>query len=209
LGVPARLSEEREDLFWRGVQDTERFFMGDAPVQLALRKLTRLLDQQSLPYAVLGAMALNEYGYQRATVDVDILLTPESLALFKARNLGLGYVERFPGSRGLRDTEHGVDIDMVVTGGFPGDGKPKPIAFPDPAVVAERGARVALLPLPTLVELKLASGMTAPHRIKDLADVVELIRAVTLPATLAAELHPYVREKYLELWQAAQGADPL
>ncbi len=182
--------------------------MGEAPVHLALRKLTRLLDEQGLPYAVMGAMALNEYGYRRVTVDVDILLTSESLARFKARNLGLGYVEKFPGSRGVRDTEHGVDIDLVITGGFPGDGKPKPVAFPDPSVVAQRGASVALLPLPTLIELKLASGMTAPHRLKDLADVLELIRIVKLPKTLANDLHPYVREKYLELWQAAQGEDP-
>ena len=84
---------------------------------------------------------------------------------------------------------------------FPGDGKPKPVAFPDPATAALRGARVALLPLPTLVELKLASGMTAPHRLKDLADVQELIRIQRLPRTFVLELNAFVRDKYLELWQ--------
>ena len=206
--MPAKLTDDREQRFWRGVQAAERFFMGEAEVQRALLKLTRTLDEQRIPYAILGGMALNEYGYRRVTVDVDVLLSPESLAQFKARNLGLGYVEKFPGSRGLRDTEHGVDIDVVLTGGFPGDGKPKPVAFPDPARVAERGARIALLPLATLVELKLASGMTAPHRIKDLADVVELVRVASLPETLAETLNPYVRDKYLELWRAAQGQDP-
>jgi len=67
-----------------------------------------------------------------------------------------------------------VDVDVVLTGAYPGDGRPKPVAFPDPATAATRGARVALLPLATLIELKLASGMTAPHRLKDLADVLEL-----------------------------------
>jgi hypothetical protein len=62
--------------------------------------------------------------------------------------------------------------------------------------------------LSRLIELKLASGMTAPHRLKDLADVVELVRAVHLPEGLAVELNPYVREKYLELWRAAQFEDP-
>ena len=93
-------------------------------------------------------------------------------------------------------------MDVVLAGGFPGDGKPKPVAFPDPEIAAERGARVALLPLPRFLELKLASGMTAPHRLKDLADVQELIRVATLPQELAETLDPYVREKYLELWQA-------
>ncbi|PYQ17831.1 MAG: hypothetical protein DMF79_16520, partial [Acidobacteria bacterium] len=57
-------------------------------------------------------------------------------------------------------------------------------------------------PLPRLIELKLASGMTAPHRLKDLADVQELIRAASLSRELANTLDPYVRDKYLELWQA-------
>lgn len=46
---------------------------------------------------------------------------------------------------------------------LPGDGTPKPIAFPDPATTAIRGAGFALLPMPRFVELTLASGMTAAH----------------------------------------------
>ncbi len=141
------------------------------------------------------------------TVDVDLLLTPRGLESFKARHLGLDYVQKFPGSKGLRDTENGVTVDVVLTGEYPGDGLPKPVAFPDPAVAAVRGERTALLPLPRLIELKLASGMTAPHRLKDLADVIEVIRILKLPAGLAEELDPYVREKYGELWQAAQAPD--
>ena len=87
----------------------------------------------------------------------------------------------------------------------PGDRKPKPVVFPDPAQAAERGARIALLPLPTLIELKLASGLTAPDRLKDLADVQEVIRIGQLPRALAADLDRFVRDKYLELWDAVQG----
>jgi hypothetical protein len=152
-------------------------------------------------------MALNEFGYRRVTVDVDVLLTPEGLAAFRSGNLGRGYMEKFPGSRGVRDTEHGIDIDVVLAGSYPGDGLPKPVAFPDPATAAERGARIALLPLTMLVELKLASGMTAPHRLKDLADVLELVRALKLSEDFAADLNPYVQEKYVELWRAAQVED--
>ncbi|HEX2481289.1 MAG TPA: hypothetical protein VHQ69_05355 [Methylomirabilota bacterium] len=178
--------------------------MGEADVQRALLKLGRLLDEAEIPYALIGALALNEYGYRRVTVDVDVLLTRQGLDALKERALGRGYVEKFPGSRGLRDMEHGVPIDVVLAGEFPGDGRPKPVAFPDPAVAAVRGARVALLPLPRLVELKLASGLSAPHRLRDLADVLELIRAARLPTGLAAELDPSVRDKYEELWTAAQ-----
>ena len=181
--------------------------MGESDVQRALEKVARLLDEDGIPYAVIGAMALNAYGYRRLTVDVDLLLTSEGLEAFKAKHLGLGYVQKFPGSKGLRDTENGVPIDVVLAGDYPGDGLPKPVAIPDPAQAAVRGERIALLPLPRLIELKLASGMTAPHRLKDLADVIEVIRILKLPAGLAEELDPYVREKYGELWQAAQAAD--
>lgn len=201
------LAPDAEARFWDGVENATRFFMGQADVQRALERLVGILESQKIPYAIVGALALNELGYRRVTVDIDVLLTEEGLATLKAAVLGRGYVEKFPGSRGLRDTEFGVDVDVLLAGGYPGDGKPKPIAFPDPALAAVHGAHVALLPLPRLIELKLASGMTAPHRLKDLADVLELVRAASLPSGLANELDPYVREKYLELWRAAQTRD--
>ena len=201
------LPVEQEDAFWAGVEDARRFFMGEADVQRALERLARVLDAKGIPYAIVGALALNEWGYRRVTVDVDVLLTPEGLRRLKAELLGRGYVEKFPGSRGLRDTETGVGIDVLLSGEYPGDGKPKPVAFPDPALAAVRGRRVALLPLGTLIELKLASGISAPHRLKDLADVLELIKALSLPRHLADTLDGSVRAKYDELWQAAQTTD--
>jgi hypothetical protein len=201
---PSPLTNAAEERFWLGIEAAGRFFMGEADVQKALERLVLTLDAHGISYAIIGAMALNEFGYRRTTVDVDVLLTQEGLTAFKKNCLGKGYVEKFPGSLGIRDTEHGVDIDIVLAGSYPGDGKPKPVAFPDPATAAERGARVALLPLPRLIELKLASGMTAPHRLKDLADVQEVIRILRLPRAIVSELDAFVRDKYVELWQAVQ-----
>lgn len=194
------------DAFWRGVDYVGRFAMGDSPVHRALQKLSETLDDLQIPYAIAGAMALGQYGFVRATTDVDVLLTRDGLAALKARVLGLGYVEKFPGSKGLRDTENGVTVDVLLAGEFPGDGKPKPVAFPDPAVVGVAAGGARFLPLGNLIEMKLASGMTAPHRAKDLGDVVELIRTAKLPRELGDELHPYVRAKYDELWAAAASA---
>ena len=183
--------------------------MGVAEVQQAMRKLVHALDELEIPYAIVGGMALNAYGYQRVTVDVDVLLTSESLQRFKDHWLGRGYVEKFPGSRGLRDTDLGVTIDVLVTGGYPGDGQPKPVRFPDPATVAVRDAGLALLPLAKLVELKLASGISSPQRMKDLTDVFELIRHAKLDRELSDAVDPYVRAKYLELWDLAQTPDAM
>jgi len=65
---------------------------------------------------------------------------------------------------------------------------------------------VRIVTLEKLVELKLASGMTAPDRLKDLADVQELIKVRGLTADFAATLNPYVRDKFLELYRAVENA---
>lgn len=179
--------------------------MGESEVQATERELARRLEEAGIPFVIAGAMALNAHGYRRATTDVDILLTAEGLATFQEAWLGRGYVEKFPGSRGLRDAVHGVAIDVLIAGGFPGDGEPKPVAFPDPAELQPfMAGGLPYAPLTTLVELKLASGMTARHRLKDLADVQELIKASALPRELADALDPWVREAYLDLWEGAQ-----
>jgi hypothetical protein len=182
--------------------------MGQAEAQLALNKLTALLEAEELPYAIIGAFALNEYGHRRVTVDVDLVMTDADLGEFKRKHLGKGYAERVSGTGKLLDTEHGVNIDVLSTGRFPGDDKPKPIAFPDPRTTALRGERFALLPMPLFIELKLASGMVAPHRGKDLVDIQELIRSAALSLSAAEDLHPWVREKFIELWHLAQVPDP-
>lgn len=184
-----------------------RYFVGEADAQKAVRKLVGILEAEGLPYAIIGALALNEYGHRRVTVDVDLVMREEDLQTFKARWLGKGYEERVAGTGKLRDTEHDVNIDVLSTGRFPGDDKPKPIAFPDPATTAIRGAPFALLPVERWLELKLASGMVAPHRRKDLTDVQELVRSARLPRELAQRLHPWVRDKFLEIWQEVAEGD--
>ncbi|MBI2896978.1 MAG: hypothetical protein HYY06_25700 [Deltaproteobacteria bacterium] len=178
-----------------------RFFVGEAEAQKAARKLVDILESEGVPYAIIGALALNEYGHRRVTVDVDLVMRNEDLEAFKARWLGRGYSERVPGTGKLLDMEHGVNVDVLSTGRFPGDDKPKPIAFPDPATTAIRGKPFAMLPLERWIELKLASGMVAPHRRKDLADVQDLIRSAGLPRELSDSLHPWVRPTFLEIWQ--------
>jgi hypothetical protein len=201
-----KLEPAREAALLAGVRHATQFFMGEADVNRALEKVARLLREDGIAYALVGAMALNEYGYRRVTVDVDLLLSRDGLDAFKAKHLGRGYIEKFPGSRGVRDVENGVNIDVVLAGDYPGDGKPKAVRFPDPRQAAVEGERVSVLPLPMLIDLKLASGMSAPHRLKDLADVLELVRAAGLSETLAEQLDASVRDKYRELWRAAQQA---
>lgn len=187
-----------------GLEVAKRFFMGTADVQQAARRIAQALSEMGIAYVICGGLAVAAHGHLRVTVDVDVLLTSEGLRGFKERWLGKGWVERFPGSRGLKDTETDVKIDVLLTGEFPGDGKPKPVRFPDPSEVAVPIGGAATITLAKLLELKLASGMTAPDRPRDLDDVIQLIRANELPLDYAMTLDPFVRAKFEELWQYAQ-----
>jgi hypothetical protein len=152
------------------LDEADLFVMGEYRVQKAARAIAQRLDEQGIGYAVAGALAVAAHGHTRLTVDVGLLVTAEGLAAFKRAWLGRGYAETFPGSRSVRDTENDVRIDFILSGEFPGDGKPKPVSFPDPAVASSVGPRYRVLALPRLIEIKLASGMSAAHRLQDLAD---------------------------------------
>jgi hypothetical protein len=198
-----------EDLLSRDVdwalREGSMHFEEQSAVHKTLRRITQRLDELGIPYALVGGMALFFHGYRRFTEDIEILVSREGFQEVNRQLEGRGYVPPVTGSQQLRDAETGVRIEFLVTGEYPGDGKPKPVAFPDPAeapVVEAHGIR--LLALPRLIELKLASGMTNPGRVRDLADVQDLMKLLHLPADLADQLDPYVRAKYRELWDAVQ-----
>ena len=165
----ARLTNERE---WAMVE-SDAFFQEKGKVHETLRRVSQRLTELGIPHAVVGGLALFQHGFRRFTEDVDLLVTAPDLKKIHAALEGRGYLPPFQGSKQLRDTETKVKVEFLTTGQYPGDGKEKPIAFPDPATTALRGERFALLPLARFLELKLASGMVAPHRGKDLVDVQE------------------------------------
>lgn len=189
------------------LSEGSRHFEENSSVFQALHTIAKRLKDLGIPYAVVGGMALFRHGLRRFTEDVDILVTKENLKRVHAELDGLGYVPPFKNSKNLRDTTVGVRIEFLITGDYPGDGKKKPVSFPDPSEVGFESDGVRYIQLPKLVELKIASGMTNPARLKDLADVLELIKILHLAADFADQLNPFVREKYHELWQAATQSD--
>ncbi|MBL8849230.1 MAG: hypothetical protein JNG89_06080 [Planctomycetaceae bacterium] len=179
-------------------------FEGESGVHKALERICRALDERSIPYCILGGMALFFHGYRRFTEDVDLLVTPDGLKAISEELTGRGYLPPFSGSRNLRDTETGVRIEFVMTGEYPGDGKPKPVAFPSPEANVVEIDGMRFVTLPKLIELKLASGISNPRRARDLADVQELIALLRLPADFQNQLDASVRDKYAELQKIVQ-----
>jgi hypothetical protein len=110
-----RLDPKRVEMLFSGLAEADRFFNGEADMQRATWKVAQILEENGIPYAITDGMALNAYGFLRVTNDVDLLLTREGLESFQALHPAL--------------TEHGVPIDVVLTGEYPGDGKPSPWSF--------------------------------------------------------------------------------
>jgi hypothetical protein len=185
--------------------EAQRYFMGEGQLNNALARLVKDLKEHDIDYLVIGAIALMAYGYPRFTEDIDLVLDSDGLDRFHRELVGLGYSPAFQGARKrLRSTRDNIPIEFISAGEYPGDGKPKPVSFPDPSEASAEIDGVKFPTLEKLVELKLASGMTAPDRLKDLADVQELIKIRGLSSEFAETLNPYVRAKFLELLEAVK-----
>jgi hypothetical protein len=190
---------------WEDYREGSRFFMKEGDVYDTLRNLVDRLEHERLEYAVIGAMALVAHGYRRFTEDVDILLSSEGLRHFQEKIVGLGYLPTFQGAiKAFRDTRTRVKVVFMTSGEYPGDGKPKPVVFPEPGKARVEKDDLWVIGRDKLIELKLASGLTAPHRLKDLADVQELILQLHLPLDVAGRLDESVRDEYKRLWDAAE-----
>src|SRR5437870_5593886 len=117
-----------------------------------------LFVDAGIPYAIAGGMAVCLHGYQRNTVDVDLLI-PEGQPE-RIRNLmesaGISWNEKKHEFR----TPSGVAIHFLITGERAG--KDSEIRYPDPAdpnVVTELEG-LSVLSLAALIESKIASGQS-------------------------------------------------
>jgi hypothetical protein len=189
----ARTTADHPSGFTRRLKEIDLFFQRRDPVHQTMRRTVKRFEKAGIVYALVGGMALNAHRYRRTTEDVDFLLTEAGLEAFRQRFVGKDYDVVPDRPRRFVDRSNQCKIDILVTGRFPGSGKPGPIAFPDPAQVSEVIDKYAVVNLPTLIELKLAA-----HRWRDFADVVELIRIGQLDETFLAKLHPAVHQDFIE-----------
>jgi hypothetical protein len=188
--------------FWGRLKEIDMFFAGNDAVHQTMRHVVDKLEGAKIPYAIVGGMAVNAHGYRRTTADVDVLMTQAGFAAFRRLFVEAHY-ETIPGrKRRFLDRTNRVNIDVLVTGLFPGSGKPGPIAYPDPEDVNETIDDVRFVNLATLVQLKLAA-----RRHRDFGDVVELIRFNDLDEAFAARLDESVRGDYIECLEEKRRED--
>ena len=138
--------EERlQDDYPTLLKEASDYYMARGDVFTTLQNLSRRLEEAKIPYALVEGLALAAHGFVRMTQDVDLLMTQEGLEAFKEKFVGRGYVSAFSGAqKTFRDSETQVRIEILITGDYPGDGKPKPVAFPDPSIVLPNAAGCVL-----------------------------------------------------------------
>jgi hypothetical protein len=175
------------------IMQLDQFFEGKSPVHKTMGRIVKRLEKAEIDYVIVGGMALNAHKYHRATIDLDILVTPSGLDEF-CKRFAPKYYELVPGrKRRFVDKTSKVEVDVLITGGIPGRGHVTPIRFPDPNAVSEVIDDVRYVNLATLIEMKLAA-----RRHQDFADVEKLIAFNNLDESFAKGLHPSVRDDYIE-----------
>jgi hypothetical protein len=188
--------------FMERLQEIGMFFQKRSPQHQTMRRLAKRLTKAGIPYAIMGAMAVNAHGAERTTKDVDVLLTPEGLARFRDEFVGEEYEQVEGRPRRFIERKNGVTVDCLVTGHFPGRGGPGPFAFPDPEQVAVEIERVQVVNLPQLIQLKLAA-----RRYYDFGDVVFLIKVKNLDESFMQQLHPSVHQDFIECLEEKRRED--
>jgi hypothetical protein len=125
------------------LKEIDMFFQKRSPQHKTMRRLARRLQKAGIPYAIMGAMAVNAHGAERTTRDVDVLLTAEGLECFRREFVGDAYVQVEGRPRRFVERKSGVGVDCLVTGRYPGSGEPGPFAFPDPSEASRKSRRSA------------------------------------------------------------------
>jgi hypothetical protein len=141
-----------------------------------VRALDHVLSAMSCEVLLAGGWAVWRHGYiGRVTQDIDIVLSAERQEEF-LRVAAVSGFEVLPAKEGIwpklhhKDTD--INVDILPEGGRPGTAsRPAPTTIPSPRAMGAEAKVLRYVPLPFLIELKLAAGL-----VRDQSDVTELIR---------------------------------
>jgi len=161
------------------------------------------LRDAGVPHAIAGGVAVCLHGYQRNTVDLDVIVRREDTDLVRSTLEAAGM--RWSATNAEFRSPAGIAVQFLIAGDRAGTDSP--VRFPDPGekrpVVEQEGLPV--LTLARLIEVKIACGEGNLRRsYRDFADVVELIAAHKLNSSFARFLHRSVRKTYRELVRRAR-----
>jgi hypothetical protein len=165
-----------------------------------------LLSAAEIPYSICGGVAVCLHGYQRNTVDLDLVIRPDDTAAVRMALSNGGFV--WDEAHAEFRTPAGIAVQFLVAGQKAGKGTEVTIPPPVGELNIEQREGLTVVRLSRLIEMKIASGMGNLRRThKDFADVVELIAARNLDGAFARYIHHSVRPTFRELVRHARDAD--
>jgi hypothetical protein len=163
-----------------------------------------ILATAGLPHALIGGVAVCLHGYERNTVDVDLLVRREESSQVRTALESHGWIWRSEHNEFVSPS--GIVVQFLIAGDKAG--RDTLVRLPDPgdaAAVTELEG-LPVLTLARLIESKLACGQGDLRRThKDFADVVELIALHQLDGAYARYMHASLRETYRTLVRHARG----
>lgn len=160
----------------------------------------RLLEEAGIQHAVCGGVAICLHGYQRNTIDLDLIIHAEDAQAIQALLIEAG-LEWLPETKEFRTTS-GIPVQFLYSGSRAGSGSVVRLPRLDEAGAIEMIDSLPVLRLSKMIEAKLACGegnMRRTH--KDFADVVELIMVRGLDSSFSRHLHKSLRKTFKELVQ--------
>jgi len=172
---------------------------GTSGVLETARAAVAVLADHDIPHLIIGGIAVQEHGYPRVTIDVDIVVPDvlEAAEWLTASLTGPFYKVPDHPDR-VEDRRTHTSVDLLPAGAVVKVGCKVP--FPQPTQAREE---LQIASLEELVSLKLDSWANSPlKRLRDKTDVVELILRRKLPRELA--VNPAVLALYHETWDALQ-----
>ena len=189
------------------MQTTERIYamLGNEKLWQTAAQCHRILAGADIAHTVCGGVAVCLHGYQRNTVDLDLIIEPERAADVRQllEEAGLTWDAAAKEFR----TSGGVFVQFLMTGDRAGIDSEVRIPVPTGELNIEIIEGLPVLRLSRLIEIKIACGLGSVRRThKDFADVVELIAIRKLDGSFARHLHKSVRSTYRKLVRNAQGA---
>lgn len=164
---------------------------GSTNIERTLLRALKVLQLFNVPHYVCGGFAVQEHGYARFTIDVDIIVPDVDFA--REKLCMNGFKENPDLKMTITDRETKVEI-ALLPGGRKVD--PGPLALPMPSQVSEQPQ---ILTLEGLISSKLSTHIgRGIDRAQDYADVVKLTQANRLTRDFGVDTK--VQDLYRIIW---------
>ncbi len=152
----------------------------ESPIFRVAREITAACREEGLEAAIIGGVAVFLHGYPRTTRDVDAFCSDRRAVAEALTRRGFEWDEA-----NREFVRHGIPIHLMNA---------EELGY-GPTYFEER-SNINVVSLAELLTLKLKTGVRAIHRAKDLADIVELIKARDVTMSYSSRIAEDVRPEF-------------